>query len=211
MKILTIEQTVEMITSACDAIIANKPYLTEVDSAIGDGDHGIGMSGGMEKAKAALQEKGPFADINTIFKTTGMAMLNSMGGASGVIFGSMFLGGIKGYDTLTELDGDDFTKIMRGSLESVKARGKAEVGDKTMVDAFEPAVAAMEAADKEDMAVLLKAAKEAAAEGVEDTKRYVAKFGRAKSLMERAIGHQDAGATSVSIIFEAMYTYVANH
>ena len=211
MKALTVEQTVEMIKAACDAIIENKPYLTEVDSAIGDGDHGIGMSGGMEKAKKALEEKGPFEDVNTVFKTTGMAMLNSMGGASGVIFGSMFLGGIKGYEKITELDVENLTKIMRGSLESIKTRGKAQVGDKTMVDALEPAVIAMEGADKEDLAALLKAAAEAAKEGVENTKKYVAKFGRAKSLMERAIGHQDAGATSVSIIFEAMYTYASNN
>ena len=134
-----------------------------------------------------------------------------MGGASGVIFGSMFLGGIKGYEKITELDGENLTKIMRGSLESIKTRGKAQVGDKTMVDALEPAVIAMEGADKEDLAALLKAAAEAAKEGVENTKKYVAKFGRAKSLMERAIGHQDAGATSVSIIFEAMYTYASNN
>lgn len=209
MRTLTADQTTEMIKAACDAIIENKPFLTEVDSKIGDGDHGIGMSGGMEKAKAALDEKGPFQDINTVFKTTGMAMLNSMGGASGVIFGSMFLGGVKGLEKLTELDGENFTKIMRGSVESIKQRGKAQVGDKTMVDALEPAVEAMESADKEDLAGLLKAATEAAKQGVENTKNYVAKFGRAKSLLERAIGYQDAGATSVSIIFEAMYTYVA--
>lgn len=209
MRVLTVEQTTEMIKAACDAIIENKPFLTEVDSKIGDGDHGIGMSGGMEKAKAALDEKGSFEDINTVFKTTGMAMLNSMGGASGVIFGSMFLGGVKGLEKLTELDGENFTKIMRGSVESIKQRGKAQVGDKTMVDALEPAVEAMESADKEDLAGLLKAAAEAAKQGVENTKNYVAKFGRAKSLLERAIGYQDAGATSVNIIFEAMYTYVA--
>lgn len=209
MRALTVEQTTEMIKAACDAIIESKPFLTEVDSKIGDGDHGIGMSGGMEKAKAALDDKGPFEDINTVFKTTGMAMINSMGGASGVIFGSMFLGGVKGLEKLTELDGGNFTRIMRGSVESIKQRGKAQVGDKTMVDALEPAVEAMEAADKEELAELLKAATEAAKQGVENTKQYVAKFGRAKSLLERAIGYQDAGATSVSIIFEAMYNYVA--
>lgn len=209
MKTLTIEQTVDMIKAASDAIIENKPYLTEVDSKIGDGDHGIGMSGGMEKAKKALDEKGPFGDVNSVFKTTGMAMLNSMGGASGVIFGSMFLGGVKGLEKITELDGEHFAIIMRKSLESIKERGKAQVGDKTMVDAFEPAVIAMEEADKEDLAKMLEAATKAAKQGVENTKQYVAKFGRAKSLMERAIGYQDAGATSVSIIFEAMYNYVS--
>lgn len=208
MKSLTTSQTVEMIIAACDAIIANKPYLTEVDSKIGDGDHGIGMAGGMEKAKAALIENGPFNDINTIFKTTGMAMLNSMGGASGVIFGSMFLSGIKKLESFAELDGELFTNIMRGALESIKDRGKAQVGDKTMVDAFEPAVIAMENSSKEDIILILNEAQKAAWQGVENTKNCIAKFGRAKSLMERAIGFQDAGATSVSIIFKAMYEYV---
>lgn len=208
MKILNTEQTVDMIICACDAIIQNRSYLTEVDSKIGDGDHGIGMSGGMEKAKSVLMEKRPFADGNTIFKMTGMTMLNSMGGASGVIFGSMFLGGIKGVESFTELNGRLFVRIMRGALEAIKARGKATVGDKTMVDALEPAVIAMENADTEDMRETLEVAVKAAYEGVERTKTYAARFGRAKSLMERSIGFQDAGATSVAIIFEAMYDYV---
>lgn len=208
MKTLTIDQTTDMIIQACDAIMENKPYLTEVDSKIGDGDHGIGMAGGMEKAKAALIEKRPFSDINTVFKTTGMTMLNSMGGASGVIFGSMFLGGIKGLNSVTELDGETFTKIMRGSLEAIKTRGQAKVGDKTMVDALEPAVIALENGNKDDLVALFAAAKDAALQGVENTKKYIAKYGRAKSLLERAIGYQDAGATSVSIIFEAMYEFV---
>lgn len=208
MKVLTVEQTTDMIIRACDEIIKNKPYLTEIDSKIGDGDHGIGMSGGMEKAKSALEEKRPFQDVNSVFKTTGMAMLNSMGGASGVIFGSMFLGGIKGLETITELDGNSMAKIMRGSLEAIKERGKAQVGDKTMIDALEPAVLALEKGEKEDLAILLEAAKDGAYQGVENTKDYIAKFGRAKSLMERAIGYQDAGATSVFIIFDAMYKFV---
>lgn len=208
MRTLNTEQTVDMIICACDAIIQNRSYLTEVDSRIGDGDHGIGMSGGMEKAKSALMEKRPFADGNTAFKTTGMTMLNSMGGASGVIFGSMFLGGMKGLESFTELNGCLFARIMRGALEAIKARGKASVGDKTMVDALEPAVIAMENADTEDLRETLDAAVKAAYEGVEYTKTCTARFGRANSLMERSIGFQDAGATSVAIIFEAMYGYV---
>ena len=208
MNRLDIEQTTDMVISACDAIIKNRPYLTEIDSKIGDGDHGIGMSGGMEKARTALNEKRPFKDVNSVFKTTGMAMLNSMGGASGVIFGSMFLGGVKGLELKTELTGSCLALIMRGALSTIKERGKAQVGDKTMVDALEPAVIAMEAETTDDLAAVLKAASKAAYEGVEQTKAYVAKFGRAKSLMERAVGYQDAGATSVAIIFDAMYQYV---
>lgn len=208
MKSITVDQTTDMLVRVCEAIIENKPYLTEVDSKIGDGDHGIGMAGGMEKAKAALELKRPFEDVNTVFKTMGMAMLNSMGGASGVIFGSMFLGGIKGMESRKELDGPLLAEIMRGAVESIKARGKAQVGDKTMVDALEPAAEAMENAEKAELLPVLEAAKKAALQGVESTKGMTAKFGRAKSLMERAIGYQDAGATSVAIIFDAMYQFV---
>ncbi len=208
MKALTIEQTTDMIICTCDTIIKNKTYLTELDSKIGDGDHGIGMSGGMEKAKKALEENRPFPDVNSVFKTTGMTMLNTMGGASGVIFGSMFFSGIKGMEAIIELDGDRLTKIMRTSLEAIKTRGEAQVGDKTMVDALEPAVIAMEKGNKDDMVQLLADAKYAAQQGVENTKKYIARFGRAKSLLERAIGYQDAGATSVLIIFTSMHEYV---
>lgn len=208
MKTLTIEQTTDMLIRVCDEIINSKPLLTEIDSKIGDGDHGIGMEGGMKKAKEALESKRPFPDINSIFKITGMEMLNSMGGASGVIFGSMFLGGIKGLEKSEVLDGVMFTKIMKGSLAAIQERGKASVGDKTMVDALAPAVVAMEASSKEDLKIVLEEAKNAAAQGVENTKNYIAKFGRAKSLMERAVGYQDAGATSVFIIFNTMYEYL---
>lgn len=211
MKSIGVESCKEMIIAACDAIISNKPYLTEVDSKIGDGDHGIGMAGGMEKAKEALIAKKEFETINDIFKTTGMQMLNSMGGASGVIFGSMFLGGVKGMDPMTELDASNFTKMMRASVEAIKARGKAAVGDKTMVDALEPAVIAMEKSEQEDLLNCIAEAAKAAKEGVEATKNMVAKFGRAKSLMERAIGFQDAGATSVQIIFESMHNYLQSN
>lgn len=208
MKTLNVEQTQEMIEHVCDAIIESKPYLTEVDSKIGDGDHGIGMAGGMQKAKEELRLKKPFTDINGIFKTTGMAMLNSMGGASGVIFGSMFLGGIKGKESITALSSSVLAELMRGSLTAIMQRGKAQVGDKTMVDALAPAVEALEESRGEDLETALEKAVQAAEWGVEETKKYVAKFGRAKSLMERAVGYQDAGATSVSIIFQAMYEYV---
>lgn len=208
MKSLNVSQTQQMIEHVCDAIIESKLYLTEIDSKIGDGDHGIGMAGGMEKAKKALQSKAPFEDINGIFKTTGMAMLNSMGGASGVIFGSMFLGGMKGKESISELNSEALAEVMRGALNAIMERGKAQVGDKTMVDALAPAVEALEACRDDDLKTALEKAVRAAEQGVEDTKKYVAKFGRAKSLMDRAVGFQDAGATSVSIIFRAMYDFV---
>lgn len=204
MKTLSIAQTKDMLYRIADTVIANVPLLTEVDSVIGDGDHGVGMGGGMEKAKEALQKLENPSDINSLYKNMGMAMLNSMGGASGVIFGTMFLGGVKGAATMTELDCATMREMSRKSLDSIKQRGQAQVGDKTMVDAYEPAVLAMEAYEGDDLTEMLTLAAQAAKQGVENTKNCIAKFGRARYLGERAIGHQDAGATSVAIIFEAM-------
>lgn len=208
MEKLSIEQVKEMLIYVADRIIENKPYLTEIDSAIGDGDHGIGMAGGMQKAKAKLEAQESFDSVYDIFAMAGKAMLMSMGGASGVIFGSLYLAGAKGMEPGTELTAEDLAAMERKSLEAIKERGKASVGDKTMVDALEPAVEAMEAASHKGLLEMLKEAEKAAYQGVENTKGQLAKYGRAKSLLERAIGHQDAGATSVAIIFRSMREFV---
>lgn len=206
---LDVKQTKDMFFYIADRIIESKPFLTEIDSQIGDGDHGIGMSGGFEKAKANLQEK-QVVTINEIFSAAGMSMINSMGGASGIIFGTMFLAGVKGLAPLEYLDVKSLADIFAGSLKAIKERGKAQVGDKTMVDALEPAVESLfdSANSSKSLLEALKLAEESARQGVENTKNYVAKFGRAKSLLERAIGHQDAGATSTWIIFKSMREWV---
>ena len=109
-------------------------------------------------------------------------------------------------DTLTA---QGFAAMMGRSLKAIQKRGGARVGDKTMVDALEPAVRAMEATCAKGFPEMLKAAEAAAKQGTEDTKRYQAKYGRAKSLMERAVGYQDAGATSVWLIFRGMREFAA--
>lgn len=193
-----------MIAHTASAILENKTLLTEVDSKIGDGDHGIGMCGGMQKAKDAVLACPDCGNAYGLFEKAGKAMFMSMGGASGVIFGSLYLAGAKGREAKDALDAQDIADMMERSLAAIKDRGKAQVGDKTMVCALEPAVAAMKRTAPEGLVPMLKAAEAAAAEGVENTKSCVAKFGRAKSLMDRAIGHQDAGATSVWIILRSM-------
>lgn len=208
MEKISIEKAKEMLIYVADKIIENKPYLTEIDSAIGDGDHGIGMAGGMQKAKTKLEGQASFDSVYDVFATAGKAMLMSMGGASGVIFGSLYLAGAKGMEPKTELTAGDLAAMERKSLEAIKERGKASVGDKTMVDALEPAVEAMEASSEKGLLEMLKEAEKAAYQGVENTKNQLAKYGRAKSLLERAIGHQDAGATSVAIIFRSMREFV---
>lgn len=197
-----------MIAYIADKIIANKPLLTEVDSKIGDGDHGIGMAGGMQKAKDKVLAAENCGNAYKLFEIAGKAMLMSMGGASGVIFGSLYLAGAKGANPKEELDAADLAEMMNKSLAAIKERGKAQVGDKTMVDALEPAAEAMAKAQDQGLLPMLVAAEQAACQGMENTKEYQAKFGRAKSLMERAIGYQDAGATSVWLIFRSMREYV---
>lgn len=211
MRSLGIQDTKDMLIYVADKIIESKPMLTEVDSAIGDGDHGIGMARGMQKAKDKIQQMGQVDNIYDLFTTAGKAMLLSMGGASGVIFGELYIAGARNADPKTELTSRDFSIMMRKSLDTIKEKGKASVGDKTMVDALEPAVIAMENLGDCDLKDLFSAAEKAALEGVENTKKYQAKYGRAKSLMERAIGYQDAGATSVWIIFRSMREFVEQH
>lgn len=197
-----------MLIYVADRIIQNKGYLTDIDSAIGDGDHGIGMAGGMERVKEKLNAMEDADNVYQIFETAGRVMLMSMGGASGVIFGSLYMAGAKNMEPKAELTVKDFVEMQKKSLLAIKLRGKAKLGDKTMVDAFEPAVAAMEEYEEADLLTVLTKAEEKAREGMEKTKDYQAKYGRAKSLMERAIGYQDAGATSVWIILKSMREYV---
>lgn len=205
---LSAQDARDMLIYIAEKIIDKKPYLTEIDSAIGDGDHGIGMAGGMQKAKEKLLKAGDVKNAYEVFEMAGKAMLLSMGGASGVIFGGLYLAGAKGMDEKEVLTAEDIARMERKSLTAIKERGKAEEGDKTMVDALAPAVRAMEANYEKGLLEMLKTAEEAAKQGMEDTKQYIAKFGRAKSLMERAVGYQDAGATSVWLIFQGMREFV---
>ncbi|MGN7397308.1 dihydroxyacetone kinase subunit DhaL [Peribacillus frigoritolerans] len=207
MKQLTAEDTRNMLLFVADQLIANKEMLCEIDGKIGDGDHGFGIERGFKAVKKALEDN-TYLTMNTVYRDAGMAMLRSMGGASGVIFSRMFLGA----DALPErenLDSEALALMMREGLEKVKSQGKAQLGDKTMVDAFEPAVLALEKEKHNYLEVALNQAVQAADAGVEETKHYPAKFGRAKFVFERSIGEQDAGATSVSLIFKAMHDYIS--
>ena len=197
----------EMLLFAAQKIVDSKAYLTEVDSAIGDGDHGIGMETGCKKILEVLGKRESFVDVAELFRETGKAMIFTMGGASGIIFGSLFQGGAAAGQGVQMLDGGLFTRMMQGALAAIQRKGKAQPGDKTMVDALAPAVQAMEAAGTQ-LPPVLEAAAAGAARGVEATKQMVARFGQAVQLGERSLGYQDAGATSVLLLFQAMSDYV---
>lgn len=205
---LNAEDTRNMLIYIADKVIRQKPYLTEIDSAIGDGNHGIGMAGGMQKVKNKLTKMNGSQNVYEIFEAAGQAMLMSMGGASGVIFGSLYLAGARDKNPQPAITAAELAAMEERSLFAIQERGRAKPGDKTMVDALAPAVEAMKENSSQGLLPMLLAAESAARQGMENTKKYVAKFGRAKSLMERAIGHQDAGATSVYLIFQGMREFV---
>jgi phosphoenolpyruvate---glycerone phosphotransferase subunit DhaL len=178
----------------------HRQELVALDTAIGDGDHGTNMDRGMRKALEKLESQEQ-ADPGAALKTVAMALISNVGGAAGPLYGTLFLqmgGAMAGQD---EVDLPAYAAAWRKGLEGVQARGKAEPGDKTMVDALIPAVAALEAASDLDSG--LRAATQAAQEGMKATTPLVARKGRASYLGERSAGHQDPGATSTYYLFKS--------
>ena len=187
-----------------EAVTENKDYLTQLDSAIGDADHGANMARGMAAAVAALDGKPP-ATAAALLKQVGMTLVSTVGGASGPLYGTFFLRMATAAGEVDALDAPTFAKALRAGLEGVVARGKAEPGDKTMFDALAPAVDALDAAlaAGTPLAEALRATAAAAAEGRDATIPMLARKGRASYLGERSVGHQDPGATSTTLLLEA--------
>ena len=184
-----------------DAIAANKAYLTKLDSAIGDGDHGANMDRGMQAARARVEglEGG---DVGALLKAVGMALISKVGGAGGPLYGSLFVQMGNSAAGKTELSPGEWAAALRAGVEAVKARGKAEPNDKTMLDALLPAVGELERALEEGASFADALARGAAAaeEGMKATVPLVARKGRASYLGERSAGHQDPGATSSHLL-----------
>lgn len=187
----------------------NKGYLTELDSAIGDADHGANMSRGMSSVVDVLPELEE-SPIDQVFKKAGMTMVSRVGGASGPLYGTFFMKFGASADGAEELDASALAAALRAGFEGILTRGKAEPGDKTMVDAMGPAIDAMDKAiaDGESLADAARAAAEASRQGREATIQMLARKGRASYLGERSIGHQDPGATSTTYLFEALASSV---
>lgn len=199
---LDTEQVRAILLEACQAIIDAKERLGEADRATGDGDHGQGMSNGFGAGQEALQS----AELTTVgeaFKTVGTAVLGTSGGASGVIFGTMFRAPAKVLQG-DVLDAEGYAAALQAAADQITARGKAHAGDKTMLDALIPAAEAAQAAAGQGLSAAARAAAEAAEKGSEATTDMIATFGRAKSLGERARGHRDPGSISVSILLHAI-------
>ncbi len=194
------DTTLAWMTSFAASMEEHREELVQLDTAIGDGDHGTNMNRGMQKAVAQLAAAEQ-ADTGAVLKTVAMALISTVGGAAGPLYGTLFLQLGTVLAGLQEVDLPSYAAAWRRALEGVQARGKAQAQDKTMVDALIPAVAALEAAtDLEDG---IRAAAEAAHQGALATTPLVARKGRASYLGERSAGHQDPGATSTYYLFKS--------
>ncbi|HEV8192291.1 MAG TPA: dihydroxyacetone kinase subunit DhaL [Ktedonobacterales bacterium] len=182
-----------------------REYLTSLDAAIGDGDHGINMDRGFQAVLTKLPDVAD-ADIGTMLKAVGTTLVSTVGGASGPLYGTAFLRAGTALAGKQELTASDVVTGLQAALEGIKARGHAQRGEKTMVDALEPAVETLsaEVANGAGLGEALQAATGAAEEGMKATIPLVATKGRASYLGERSAGHQDPGATSVALFFTAM-------
>lgn len=206
---LTGRQVIQILSKIGDVLEENKQYLSELDAAIGDGDHGINMSKGFNAVKEKIKDDNG-ENIGDTLKKTGMALVSNVGGASGPLYGTAFMKAAMEVNGKSSIDISDFMKMLEAALAGIKMRGKAVKGEKTMIDAIEPAIDEGKSALDKGLNTLetLKKMKEAALNGVEYTKTIIATKGRASYLGERSIGHQDAGATSSYIILNTIYEEV---
>jgi len=188
-----------------ESVAAHRDELTELDSAIGDADHGANLDRGMTAVVAAL-DAAPAATATDLFTRTGMALISNVGGASGPLFGTFFL---RIGATLGATSGStaaEFGTALRAGIAGVEARGKAQLGDKTMLDALAPAVEAWDSrvGTGGSMTDIARSAADAAAAGRDATAALVARKGRASYLGDRSTGHVDPGAASTALLFEAL-------
>ena len=199
------QQIINWINNFAAVIAEKKDYLTELDSAIGDADHGINMHRGFQK----VREKLPTVidkDIGTILKTVSMTLISTVGGASGPLYGTFFLKASAVTAQKEELTPEELVQLLQAGLEGVMHRGKAQLEDKTMLDALSPAVDAFKQSLANNNSVVegLQKAVDAAEEGTKKTIPLIARKGRASYLGERSMGHQDPGATSSYLLLTTL-------
>ncbi|HRQ39711.1 MAG TPA: dihydroxyacetone kinase subunit DhaL [Chloroflexota bacterium] len=202
---VTRDQIVTWLEKTAVTLDANKQYLTDLDAAIGDADHGINMSRGFTK----VMEKLPTVadkDIGNILKTVGMTLISSVGGASGPLYGTFYMRAGTAVAAKEELSNEDLVTMLQAGVDGIVQRGRAELEDKTMIDAWYPALVALKTAvdSGESTTVVLQKTVTAAEQGMKATTPLKARKGRASYLGDRSIGHQDPGATSTHLILNAL-------
>ena len=202
---ITTEDTLRWLKQLANVLHENRDYLTQLDSPIGDADHGTNMDRGFK----AVADKLPGMenmDIGSILKTVGTTLVSTVGGASGPLYGTAFLRAGMATSGKHELYESDMVSMLEAALEGIKVRGKAQLGEKTMVDALTPALAAAKEAEVQNsgLSQLLRRTSNAAEGGMKSTIPMLATKGRASYLSERSIGHQDPGATSSWLILKTL-------
>jgi phosphoenolpyruvate---glycerone phosphotransferase subunit DhaL len=199
------DDVVRWIRAFAAEVSANKEQLTQLDAAVGDGDHGINMDRGMSAVVAKVDAASDEQDIGALLKTVGMTLVSTVGGAGGPLYGTLFLQMGTAVSGKDELGPDDWAAALEAGIAGVQARGKAEPGDKTMIDALIPGRDALKSALAEGASFedALRQSADAAGQGMRDTVPLVARKGRASYLGERSAGHQDPGATSSHLLLEA--------
>lgn len=205
---ITKSQVLQWLENCSQIMSEQRDYLTQLDTAIGDGDHGLNMQRGFSKAMekvATVTDK----DIGTILKTVGMTLLSQVGGASGPLYGTLFIKGSQYAIGKENLSPEDLVAILKNGVDGIIARGRAEIGDKTMCDVWLPVLAELEISDQsQTITQLLESAVKKAEDSLATTIPMIAKKGRASYLGERSVGHQDPGATSTTYILRALYDAV---
>lgn len=200
---VTLDQLVAWMRAYQQRILDNREYLTELDAQVGDADHGSNMVRGVNAVVDRLEQEPP-ENVSEFGKTVGMTFVSSVGGASGPLYGTFFLRSAIAVGDKTELRGRDLVAMLQAGVQGVQARGKAQVGDKTMVDVLVPALNAAEAVHDSTIADGVAAAVEAARTAVDESKELVARKGRASYLGQRSAGHIDPGSASSLMLFEAL-------
>lgn len=204
MRVANLQSFTAWIADYAATVSDQADYLTDLDRAIGDADHGSNMKRGLTKA-AELATSEEFPGIEAYLKKVGMSLVSNVGGASGPLYGTFFLRMAATFTDVEEAGAEEVGRGLRAGVEGILARGKAEIGDKTMYDAWAPALEAYDAAvgSGGDLSAALSAAAEAAARGRDGTEDLVARKGRASYLGERSRGHIDPGATSSTLLLES--------
>lgn len=184
----------------------NKELLTQLDSAIGDADHGFNMERGFNKVLGKIEELKQSQDVSSLLKNTGMTLISSIGGASGPLYGTFFLQAGIILNEKTELTLEDLKSSLENGLKGIKSRGRASVGEKTMVDVLEPVVTSLTTSIEAKLTIdeALSNMVNVAEKGMKSTTNMIAQKGRASYLGERSVGHQDPGATSSYFILKAL-------
>ena len=199
------EDILQWLRQLAQVLQEKRDYLTQLDSAIGDADHGINMDRGFRMVLEKLQKQTE-TDIGSLFKLVGMTLVSTVGGASGPLYGTAFLRASAVLAGKQELSGSDYVALLAAAVDGIQARGKARAGEKTMLDALLPALASAREAEAAqlDIVEMTRRASDAAERGAQATIPLLATKGRASYLGERSIGHQDPGATSSWLLLRTL-------